>query len=197
MKKLKINDLIESQKRVRHQIEHIFISAEFENQIKNVQFLEYPSKYDTDHQPMQLTLDLRDCIPELSQYTFRYSQNIRSRNIKLMRKYVEQRIKLHKHYRIKEKVPNIHNALNNLKDGNYAATRQIQKLIQELDQQNTTICLESENALPRPRITYCSRNIKQILSKKCQLRLEIRICKKHDNLDNLKLLIKKRKNLYQ
>jgi hypothetical protein len=31
----------------------------------------------------------------------------------------------------------------------------------------------------------------------CQLRLEIRICKQHTNLDNLKLLIKKRKNFNQ
>jgi hypothetical protein len=31
----------------------------------------------------------------------------------------------------------------------------------------------------------------------CQLRLEIRRCKKRNNLDNLKLLIKKRRNLNQ
>jgi hypothetical protein len=31
----------------------------------------------------------------------------------------------------------------------------------------------------------------------CQLRLEIRICKRHKNLDDLKLLIKKRKTLNQ
>jgi hypothetical protein len=31
----------------------------------------------------------------------------------------------------------------------------------------------------------------------CQLRSEIRICKKRNNLDNLKLLIRKRKNLNQ
>jgi hypothetical protein len=31
----------------------------------------------------------------------------------------------------------------------------------------------------------------------CQLRVEIRKCKRHNNLDNLKLLIKKRRNLNQ
>jgi hypothetical protein len=38
---------------------------------------------------------------------------------------------------------------------------------------------------------------KQILSKMCQLRLEIRRCKKHNNLDSLKMPTKKRKNLNQ
>jgi hypothetical protein len=112
-------------------------------------------------------------------------------------KYIEQRIKLHKQYQIKEKIQDINNALNNLRDGNYGAVHWIQKLIQKLDQRNTTICLEAENMVPSPRITYSSRNMKQILSKMYQLRLEIRIYKRYNNLDNLKLLIKKTKNLNQ
>jgi endonuclease/exonuclease/phosphatase family metal-dependent hydrolase len=55
--KMKIKNVIESQKRWRHQIDHIFISTELEHQIKHVQFLNYPSTYDTDHWPMQLTLN--------------------------------------------------------------------------------------------------------------------------------------------
>jgi hypothetical protein len=91
----------------------------------------------------------------------------------------------------------INNALSNIRDGNDEAVCLIQKSIQKLDQQNTTICLEAENVLPSPRTTYCSRNIKQILSQMCQLRVEIRKCKRDNNLDNLKLLIKKRRNLNQ
>jgi hypothetical protein len=60
----------ESQKRGRHQIDHIFIPTELISQIKHVQFLDYPSTYNIDHRPMQLILDLRDCIPDLSQQTF-------------------------------------------------------------------------------------------------------------------------------
>jgi hypothetical protein len=41
------------------------------------------------------------------------------------------------------------------------------------------------------------KNIKQILSQMCRLRVEIRKCKRHNNLDNLKSLIKKRRNLNQ
>jgi hypothetical protein len=52
---------------------------------------------------MQLTLDLRDNIPDISRHTFGYIRRIRSSNIKLVRKYIEHRMKLHKHYRIKEK----------------------------------------------------------------------------------------------
>jgi hypothetical protein len=103
IKKLEINNVIESQKRGRHQIDHIFISAELIFQIKHVQFLDYPSTNGTDHWPMQLNLDLRDCIPDISQQTFEYIRRIRSSNIKMVRKYVEQRINLYKHYRIKEK----------------------------------------------------------------------------------------------
>jgi hypothetical protein len=63
VKKLKINNVIESQESGRHQIDHTFISTELEHQIKYVQFLDYPSTYNTDHRRIQLTLDLRDCIP--------------------------------------------------------------------------------------------------------------------------------------
>jgi hypothetical protein len=106
-------------------------------------------------------------------------------------------MKLHKHYRIKEKIQDIINALSNIRDGNDEAVSLIQKSIQKLDQQNTTICLQAENVLPSPRKTYCSRNIKHILSHMCQLRVEIKKCKRYNNLDNLKLLIKKRRNLNQ
>jgi hypothetical protein len=51
--------------------------------------------------------------------------------------------------------------------------------------------------LPSPRTTYCLRNIKHILSQMCQLRVKIRKYKRHNNLDNLKLFIKKRRNLNQ
>jgi hypothetical protein len=60
IKRMEINNVIESQKRGSYQIGHIFISTELERQIRYVQFLEYPSTYETDHRPMQLTLDLRD-----------------------------------------------------------------------------------------------------------------------------------------
>jgi hypothetical protein len=95
------------------------------------------------------------------------------------------------------KLQDINNALNNIRNGNDEAVNLIKKSIQKLDQQNTTICLEAENVLPSPRTTYCSRNIKQILSQMCQLRVEIRKCKRHNNVDNLKSLIKKRRNLNQ
>jgi hypothetical protein len=87
--------------------------------------------------------------------------------------------------------------LRDSSDGDDRTLRRIRESIQKLDQQNTTICLEAENVLPSPRTTYCSRNIKQILSKTCHLRLEIRRCKKHNNLDNLKLLIMQRSKLNQ
>jgi hypothetical protein len=116
---------------------------------------------------MQLTLDLRDNIPDISRHTFGYVRRIRSSNIKLVRKYIEHRMKLHKHYRIKEKIQDINNALNNTRDGNDEAVCPIQTSIQKLDQQNTTICLEAENVLPSPITTYCLRNIKQILSQMC------------------------------
>jgi hypothetical protein len=106
-------------------------------------------------------------------------------------------MKLHKHYRIKEKIQDINNALNKIRDGNDEAVCLIQKSIQKLDQKSTTIFLEAENVLPSPRTTYCLRNIKQILSQMCQLRVEIRKCKRHNNLDDLKSLIKKRRNLNQ
>jgi hypothetical protein len=64
-------------------------------------------------------------------------------------------MKLHKHYGIKEKIQDINNALSNIRDGNDEAVCLIQKSIQKLDQQNTTICLEAENVLPSPRKTYC------------------------------------------
>jgi hypothetical protein len=102
IKRLEINNVIESQKRGRYQINHIFISTELERQIRYVQFLDYPSTYETDHWPMQLTLDLRD-LPDISQHTFGYIRRMRSSNIKMVRKYNGQRMKIHKHYRIKEK----------------------------------------------------------------------------------------------
>jgi hypothetical protein len=159
IKKLEINNVIESQKRGKHQIDHIFISAELISQIKHVQFLDYPRAYDTDHWPMHLILDLRDCIPDISQQTFGYIRRIQSSNIKMVRKYVEQRIKLYKHYRRKKKIQDINKALRDLRDGYDRTLRWIQESMQKLDQQNTTICLEAENVLPSPRMTYCSRNI--------------------------------------
>jgi hypothetical protein len=102
IKKREINNVIKSQKRGRHQIDHIFISIELISQIKHVQFLEYPSTYDTDHRPIQLILDLRAIYP-IYRSIHGYIWRIRSSNIELVRKYVEQRIKLYKHYRIKEK----------------------------------------------------------------------------------------------
>jgi DNA transposition AAA+ family ATPase len=120
---------------------------------------------------MHLILDVRDCIHDILQHTFGYDQRIRSSNIKLVRKYVEQRVKLHKNYQIKEKIQAVNKALNNLRDGDDKAVRWIQKSIQKLDQQNTTICLEAENMLPSPRTTYFSRNVKQILSKMFRLKL--------------------------
>jgi hypothetical protein len=161
-----------------------------DRQIIHVNFLDYPSTYETDHRPMQLTLDLRDNIPDISKNTFGYIQRIRSSNIKLVRKYIEHRMKLHKHYQIKEKIQNINNAPSDIRDGNDEAVCLIQKSIQKLDQQNTTICLEAENVLPSLRTTYCLWNIKHILSQMCQLRVEIRKCKRYNNLDNLKSLIK-------
>jgi endonuclease/exonuclease/phosphatase family metal-dependent hydrolase len=70
LKRLEIDNVTESQKRGRHQIDHIFISTELDGQIRHVHFLDYPSTYETDHQPMQLTLDLRDNIPDISRHTF-------------------------------------------------------------------------------------------------------------------------------
>jgi hypothetical protein len=102
IKRLEVDNVIESQKRGRHQIDHIFISTELEQQIRHVQFLDYPSTYEIDHRHMQLTLDLRDNIPDISRHTFGYIRRIRSSNIKLVRKYIEHRMKLHKHYRIIE-----------------------------------------------------------------------------------------------
>jgi predicted AAA+ superfamily ATPase len=43
IKRLEINYVIESQKRGRYQINHIFISTESERQIRHIQFLDYPS----------------------------------------------------------------------------------------------------------------------------------------------------------
>jgi endonuclease/exonuclease/phosphatase family metal-dependent hydrolase len=123
VKKLEINNVTESQKRGRHQIDHIFISKDLVSQIKHVQLLDYPSIYDTDHWPMQLILDLRDCIPDILQHTFGYIRRIRSSNIKLVRKYVEHRIKLYKQYRIKEKIQDMNKALSDLRDGDNRALR--------------------------------------------------------------------------
>jgi endonuclease/exonuclease/phosphatase family metal-dependent hydrolase len=72
LKRLEIDNITESQKRGRHQIDHIFVSTELDRQIRHVHFLDYPSTYETDHRPMQLTLDLRDNIPEISRNAFGY-----------------------------------------------------------------------------------------------------------------------------
>jgi endonuclease/exonuclease/phosphatase family metal-dependent hydrolase len=42
IKRLETNNVIESQKRGRYQIDHIFISTELERQITYVRFLDYP-----------------------------------------------------------------------------------------------------------------------------------------------------------
>jgi hypothetical protein len=70
-----------------------------------------------------------------------------------VRKYVEQGMKLHRHYGIKEKLQDINKALNTSRDGDDAAVCWILKSIQKLDQKNTTTCLEAENVLPSPRMT--------------------------------------------
>jgi 2-iminoacetate synthase ThiH len=62
-------------------------------------------------------------------------------------------MKLHKHYRIKEKIQDINNALSKIRDGNDETVSLIQISIQKLDHQNTTMCLEAENVLPSPRTT--------------------------------------------
>jgi endonuclease/exonuclease/phosphatase family metal-dependent hydrolase len=67
IQKLELNNVTESQKRGRHRIDRILISTELESLIRHVQFLDYPSTYETDPQPTQLTLDLRDYIPDISQ----------------------------------------------------------------------------------------------------------------------------------
>ena len=145
-------------------IDHMFVTYNLLHKLQDVQYLQYPSEYDTDHRPMLVTLNVvnkltlsmyQSSVPERKLFSNNWTKN---------RRYISCRARLHKHYKIDEKLTRIETLIKDEKSVVDKKLRhQIFSLVDKVDKQNTQLCLEAEKCLKQRNRYAMSMEVEDIL----------------------------------
>jgi endonuclease/exonuclease/phosphatase family metal-dependent hydrolase len=171
-------------------IDHMFVTPGLFHKIQDTKYHPYPSDFDSDHCPMEITLQV-DYRPISLVSNILQERRLYSNSFKDVRRYILHRLKLHKQYRISEKILQI-SAMKNNTDLTSSATftSSLATKLDKVDMQNTRICLESEKSLRLKNKIHRSTQIKAILAELHQIRYDMHNAKRNKELLKIKALTK-------
>ena len=185
----------ESYQRGKTCLDHMFATSKLIQNIDDVKYNQYPSTFDTDHRPMEVTLNFSTLKQQSDVYNAHQDRRLYSNNWNGVRKYILRRLRLYTHYKIEEKLNRIEALVQNSKtkeDPQLCET--IASMVDQVDRQHTRICLESERSLQQKKGFKKPAEVKDILQELHKIRYEMRHCKKNTDILKLKGLMKEKRS---
>ena len=179
----------ESYQRGQTCIDHMFATPNLIHKIQEANYKQYPSEFDTDHRPMEVLLNLTHPATSIAHDSTNHERKLYSKNWKDVRKYVLNRLRLYKHYKINEKLKRVESII---KENQITEDPRLRKdvalLVDKIDKQHTNMCLEAESSLDRRVKFKKPEGVREILEELNTIRFEMRRSKQDKQINQIKTL---------